>query len=100
MKKVALLSIVILILCTSLVKNSTKEIEDKIFSIKENIKLLKTDLGDIRLEYDYLSSPEKLTEYKTQYFLEDLTKIDIMKIKKISTNYNNLQIMNYPQINE
>ena len=90
----------ILILCTSLVKNSTKEIEDKIFSIKENIKLLKTDLGDIRLEYDYLSSPEKLTEYKTQYFLDDLTKIDIMKIKKISTNYNNLKIMNYPQINE
>jgi hypothetical protein len=100
MKKIALLSIVILILCTSLVKNSTKEIEDKIFSIKENIKLLKTDLGDIRLEYDYLSSPEKLTEYKTQYFLDDLTKIDIMKIKKISTNYNNLKIMNYPQINE
>ena len=100
MKKIALLSIVILILCTSQVKNSTKEIEDKIFSIKENIKLLKTDLGDIRLEYDYLSSPEKLTEYKTQYFLDDLTKIDIMKIKKISTNYNNLKIMNYPQINE
>ena len=100
MKKIALLSIVILILCTSLVKNSTKEIEDNIFSIKENIKSLKTDLGDIKLEYDYLSSPEKLTEYKLQYFLDDLIRIDIMKIKKISINNNDLQIMNILQINE
>jgi hypothetical protein len=100
MKKIALLSIVILILCTSIVKNSTKEIEDNIFSIKENIKSLKTDLGDIKLEYDYLSSPEKLTEYKSQYFLDDLIRIDIIKIKKISTNNNDLQIMNILQINE
>ena len=32
MKKIALASILILILVTSLVKNSTKKIEDKIFS--------------------------------------------------------------------
>ena len=60
MKKIALASILILILATSLVKNSTKKIEDKIFIINENIVSLKAELGDEMLEYNYLSSPEKL----------------------------------------
>ena len=38
MKKVVLVSILLLILTTSLVKNSTKEIEDKIFTLNENIR--------------------------------------------------------------
>ena len=41
MKKIGLTSILILILFTSLVKNSTKEIEDKIYIISENIRSLK-----------------------------------------------------------
>ena len=64
MKKTALFSILILILITSLVKNSTKEIEDKIFTKKENTRLLRAELGDVMLEYNYLSSPEKLIQYQ------------------------------------
>ena len=60
MKKFFLISILLLILITSLVKNSTKEIEDKIFTKKENTKLLSAEMGDMILEYNYLSSPEKL----------------------------------------
>jgi len=72
MKKTALVSILILILITSLVKNSTKEIEDKIFTINENIRSLKAEFGDLMLEYNYLSSPEKLIELQSQYFENDL----------------------------
>ena len=83
MKKAVFLTIFILILGTSFVKNSTKEIEDKIFMVNENIRPLKSELGDMLLEYNYLSSPEKLTQYQNQYFEKNLIKIDIVKIKKI-----------------
>ena len=84
MKKTVFATIFVLILATSLVKNSTKEIEDEIFMTNENIRPLKSELGDILLEYNYLSSPEKLTQYQTQYFEKNLIKIDITKIKKLT----------------
>ena len=93
MKKIALASILILILATSLVKNSTKKIEDKIFIINENIISLKAELGDEMLEYNYLSSPEKLIHHQLQYFENDLIKVDIIKIKQISEK-NDLIIIN------
>ncbi|WP_415299670.1 cell division protein FtsL [Candidatus Pelagibacter sp. Uisw_134_02] len=91
MKKAIFATVVILILATSLVKNSTKEIEDKIFMVNENIRPLKSEFGDMLLEYNYLSSPEKLTQYQTQYFEKNLIKIDVTKIKKIADN--NTQII-------
>ena len=60
MKQLVLVVIFVLILITSLVKNSTKEIEDQIFAINENIRPLKSELEDVLLEFNYLSSPEKL----------------------------------------
>ena len=54
MNKAVFIIILILILATSLVKNSTKEIEDKIYVVKENIQPLKSELGDVLLEYNYL----------------------------------------------
>ena len=88
MKKVAMLIIFVLILATSLVKNSTKEIEDKIFVLNESIRSLKVEFSDVMLEYNFLSSPDKLIQYQSQYFEKDLIKIDIMKIKKISEKNN------------
>ena len=84
MKKVVFATIFVLILATSLVKNSTKEIEDKIFMVNENIRPVKSELADELLEYNYLSSPDKLIQYQTQYFEKDLIEIDIRKIKKIT----------------
>jgi hypothetical protein len=95
MKKIILSSILILMLATSLIKNSTKEIEDQIFLVDENIRSLKTKLSDTVLEYNYLSSPEKLSQYQKQYFKNDLIKIDITKIKKITTKKNKLAITNF-----
>ena len=95
MKKITLVSILILILFTSLVKNSTKEIEDKIFTYNENIRSLKTDLGNIVLENNYLSSPEKLIEHQSQYFENDLIRIDINEIKKIAIYDDFLKITDF-----
>ena len=95
MKKVALATIFILILTTSLVKNSTKEIEDKTFMVNENIIFLKSEFGDELLEYNYLSSPDKLIQYQTQYFEKDLIEIDIRKIKKITKKNGYIEVNDF-----
>ena len=95
MKKVVFIIIFVLILGTSLVKNSTKEIEDKIFMLNENIRTLKSELGDVLLEYNYLSSPGKLIQYQTQYFEKNLIKIDITKIKKLIEKNNQIKISDF-----
>ena len=82
MKKIVFVIIFILILFTSLVKNSTKELEDKIFIVNENIRPLKSELGDVLLEYNYLSSPDKLTQYQTQYFEKGLISFCIFNDPK------------------
>tara|TARA_B100000767_G_scaffold196031_1_gene183036 strand:- start:253 stop:561 length:309 start_codon:yes stop_codon:yes gene_type:complete len=97
MKKVIFVIIFILILTTSLVKNSTKEIEDKIFIVNENIRPLKLELGDVLLEYNYLSSPDKLTQYQAQYFEKDLIRIDITKIKKLTNKKNKIEINDFTE---
>tara|TARA_B110000971_G_scaffold88170_1_gene90582 strand:+ start:64 stop:372 length:309 start_codon:yes stop_codon:yes gene_type:complete len=95
MKKITLSIIFVLILATSLVKNSTKEIEDKTFVLKENIRSLKVELGDAKLEYNYLSSPDQLNKYQSQYFENDFIKIDITKIKKISKENNQIKLTDF-----
>lgn len=94
MKLLVVAIIFVLILITSLIKTSTKEIEDQIFIVKENIRPLKSELEDVLLEFNYLSSPEKLVQYQTQYFEKDLIKIEIMNIKEIIKNNETLEIKN------
>ena len=94
MKKLLLvLTIIILVLTTAIIKNTTKKIEDKIFAYKESVRLLKTDLENIQLEYNYLSSAEKLLEYQSLYFEDQLVKkkIEDIKIYNISENVNKLE---------
>jgi len=70
-----------LVLSTAIIKNTTKEIEDEIFTIKENIRVLKSDFENVSLEYDYLSSAEKLLEYQSLYFEDELIQKNIKDIK-------------------
>ena len=95
MKKIVLITILTLILATSLIKNATKEIEDKIFTVNENIRPLKLELSDVLLEYNYLSSPERLTEYQIQYFEKNLIKIDITRIKKLNETNSKIIISDF-----
>ena len=82
MKKFALaVAIFFLVLSTAIIKNTTKQIEDNIFTVKENIRVLKSEFENISLEYDYLSSAEKLLEYQSLYFEDDLIQKKIKEIK-------------------
>ena len=95
MKKFSVIFLIVfLILSTALVKNSTKRTDDEIFTIKENIRALKKDFENIKLEYEFLSSNEKLLEFQNLYFDDELVKKDINEIKIIDQSTKKLQINN------
>ena len=94
MKKIFFtLSIIILVLLTTVTKNSTKKIELKIFETKESIRILKNQYEYTLLDYNYLSSPDKLMDYQLEYFENALVPIDINNTKKILINNNKIKII-------
>ena len=96
MKKIALITVIfLLIISTALIKNSAKKNEDKIFTLKENLRVLNYELDKIQLENDYLSSPDKLLEYQVLYFDDELIKKDIQTLKKIEINNDKIVITNF-----
>ena len=101
MKKFSLITLIIfLVLLTALTKNSTKRIDDKIFTINENIRGLKKDFENIKLEHDYLSSAEKLLEFQDLYFDGELVKKDIRNIKIINMMTKELKIKQFKLVND
>jgi len=95
MKKfIIIIFIFSLIFSTALIKNSTKKIEDEIFAVNESLKDYENELGDTRLEFEYLSSTEKLLHYQSQFFEKDLVQRNIKTIKTITKKLNNLSIDN------
>ena len=81
MKKVLVIFLILfLILFTAIVKNSTKRIDDKILVKQENISGLNKELGDIKLEHEYLSSAEKLLAFQNLYFEDELVNKDAKEI--------------------
>ena len=73
--------IIILIISTTLTKNSTKQLDKKIFEIQENIRALENKYELVLLDYNYLTSPNKLMEYSQKYFDEELKKKEIKDLK-------------------
>ena len=101
MKKFALaLVIFFLALSTAIIKNTTKQIEDEIYAAKENIRVLNSDLENISLEYDYLSSAEKLLEYQSLYFDDELIQKNINNIKIFDISDDIYKIQNFKIIKE
>ncbi len=86
--------IFVLIFSTAIIKNSTKKIEDKIFTVKESLIDLKNEIGDTRLDFEYLSSTEKLLEYQLLYFEKDLIQKSIDSIKILRKESDSLFISN------
>ena len=96
MKKIFLVLVIFsLILSTAIIKNSAKKNEDKIFTLKENLRVLNYELDNIQLENDYLSSPDKLLEYQVLYFDDELVKKNIQTFKKIKIDKNKIIITNF-----
>ena len=89
----------ILIVSTSLIKNSTKDLDDQIYSVKENILFLENRFQDLKLEFDYLSSSEKLLEYQKSYFENLLIKKSLKELKTLEIIDNKL-IINELKISE
>ncbi len=68
LRKFFILTILVLIVSTTFVKNHTKKLDEEIFSIEENINYLNSVYELVKLEFNYLSSPEKLLEFNFIYF--------------------------------
>ena len=79
-----------LVVSTTLIKNSTKDLEDKIYSTKENLLFLENRFKDSKLEFDYLSSSEKLLEYQILYFENSLQKKLLKELKTLEIINNEL----------
>ena len=101
MKKYLVISLILfLILFTAFIKNSTKRIDDEIFITKENIRGLKKNFENIKLEHDYLSSADKLLDFQNLYFDNELVKKDIQNIKIINKTKNDFEIKEFKFTNE
>ena len=93
LKKLFILTILLLIISTTFIKNHTKKLDEEIFSVKENINYLNSVKELVQLEYDYLSSPEKLLELNDLYFDNELSYSSKENIK-ILKNINELNFKN------
>ena len=84
MKKTLTIGLIFsLIVFTTIIKNSTKKIDEELFTLKENISDLNLELDNMKLEFDYLSSAEKLINYQNLYFENKLTQKSINEIEII-----------------
>lgn len=103
MNKIFVITLILsLILLTAFIKNSTKKIEDDILVKKENLRDLKKELSDSKLEFHYLSSAQKLLEYQSLYFEQDLIKKDINQIKILEKTLQGIKLkkLKFTSINE
>ena len=76
-----------LLIGTSLIKNKTREIEKKIFSLNKIVQFKEKDFNESYLDFSYLTSPaiieNKINEDSdTQYFPMDYSKIFFSLQKK------------------
>jgi len=94
-KLILLLAIFLLLFFTTITKNSTKEIEEQIYNTKENIKILEDRYEMVLLDFNYLTSPEKLLKYQSTYFENELREIDITNLKKLTLIDNEVQIKQF-----
>ena len=81
-----------LIFFTAFIKNSTKRIDDEIFIVKENIRILNKDFESVKLEHNFLGSTEKLIKLKKLYFDDELVEKNIKEIKIILKTSDKIEI--------
>ena len=85
-KYIILFGIIFLIITTSIVKSSTRQLEKKIFILEEEVKILEEKYDFFLLENDYLTTPERLIGLKEKIFKDKFFPINPKDIKKIKTN--------------
>ena len=85
-KYVILFGIIFLIITTSIVKSSTRQLEKNIFTLEEEVKILEEKFNFLILENDYLTTPERLIRLKEKIFKDKFFPLDPRDIKKIDNN--------------
>ena len=85
-KYIILFGIIFLIITTSIVKSSTRQLEKNIFILEEEVKILEEKYNFLLLENDYLTTPERLIGLKEKIFKDKFFPINPKDIKKIDTN--------------
>ena len=85
-KYVILFGIIFLIITTSIVKSSTRQLGKSIFILEEEVKILEEKFDFLLLENDYLTTPERLIELKKKLFKDKFIPIDPKDIKKLDFN--------------
>ena len=85
-KYVIFFCIVCLIITTSIVKSSTRQLEKNIFILEEEVKVLEEKFDFLLLESDYLTTPERLIGLKEKIFKDKFFPINPKDIKKIDLN--------------
>ena len=88
MRKFFVISLIfLLVLFTAIIKNSTKKIDEDIFVLEENIRGLKNEFENIKLEFEFLSSSERLLDFQKSYFEDNLIQKDIKEIEIITKRF-------------
>ena len=85
-KYIIFICIVCLIITTSIVKSSTRQLEKNIFVLEEEVKILEEKFDFLLLESNYLTTPERLIGLKEKIFKDEFFPIDPKDIKKIDLN--------------
>ena len=85
-KYIIFFCIVCLIITTSIVKSSTRQLEKNIFILEEEVKILEEKFDFLLLESDYLTTPERLIGLKEKIFKDKFFPIDPKDIKKLDLN--------------
>ena len=85
-KYIIFFCIVCLIITTSIVKSSTRQLEKNIFVLEEEVKILEEKFDFLLLESNYLTTPERLIGLKEKIFKDKFFPIDPKDIKKMNTN--------------
>ena len=84
-----------LIILTTIIKNSTRKLENQIIEVKQNLDVLKSKYELVLLDYNFLTTPKKLMEYQYKYFENDLVPLDINKIQEIQEKNNKLIVTEF-----
>ena len=92
--------IIFLIFATTLTKNSTKKLDKEIFQLKENIRILEDRYELTLLDYNILTSPKKLMEFKQYYFEDIFEQKKIENLSEIKFLNDKLKIDKMVRINE
>ena len=92
--------IIFLIFATTLTKNSTKKLDEEIFQLRENIRILEDRYELTLLDYSILTSPKKLMEYQQFFFEDKLIQKKIENLSKIEFLGDKIKINKMVKIDE